>query len=299
MVAARVLRGFAPELGEAVRHLADTARGRGDAIGELTDLTWRGLRGADPPRDAGMLVTADDGHPVAYAHLARDASNGWTIEVLDAEGSLTRVTDLVARAVALVEAEGGGHLTMWLDRAVALEHTLPSLGFRPDRELLQLRVSLPLAERPVWPDGITVRSFRPGEDDDAWLRVNNRAFAGHTEQGNWTTAVLREREREPWFDASGFLMAWQGRELGGFCWTKVHPAAPPAAPHALGEIYVIGVDPAHQGTGLGRALVTGGLDSLAAAASRTGCSTSTQPTSPRCGCTGPSDSSSLVAGSRT
>jgi mycothiol synthase len=130
-----------------------------------------------------------------------------------------------------------------------------------------MRRPLPHPEAPRWPAGTVIRRFVPGRDEDAWLAVNNRAFAGHVEQGGWDRATLAQREAEAWFDPSGFLLAERdsgaspaspaaaGR-LTGFCWTKVHRGG-------LGEIYVIAVDPSAQGTGLGKALVLGGLASLA------------------------------------
>ena len=97
--------------------------------------------------------------------------------------------------------------------------------------------------------------------------MNNRAFGNHPDQGGWVAETLQRRMSEPWFDPAGFLLAFDADGLAGFCWTKVHdapdtPNAPDAAAR-LGEIFVIGVDPDRQGTGLGRALVVAGLEYLA------------------------------------
>jgi mycothiol synthase len=155
------------------------------------------------------------------------------------------------------------------DDAVAARH-----GFAPERDLLQMRVPLPLPEavragaRPV-----QTRPFRPGRDEEGWLDVNNRAFAGHPEQGGWTLAQLRERLAADWVDLDGFLMAdaapnglRDGADgaadpgLLGSCWTKVHRTTRPV----LGEIYVISVDLEHHSQGWGQALTVAGLDWLAA-----------------------------------
>jgi len=136
------------------------------------------------------------------------------------------------------------------------------------------------------PEGFTARHFVVGQDEEAWLRVNTRAFADHAEQGRMTRRDLDLRIAEPWFDATGFILvedtgggAARGlgapHGLGGADdavgsaavlaashWTKVVPPEDPQARPTQGEVYVVGVEPAYQGLGLGRAVTVLGLAHL-------------------------------------
>ncbi|QNN54055.1 mycothiol synthase [Nocardioides mesophilus] len=110
-------------------------------------------------------------------------------------------------------------------------------------------------------DGIDVRPFVPGQDEEAFLALNAEAFAGHPEQGRMTRADLDQRMAEAWFDPGGFFVAEPSDDRGnliGFHWTKVHDESP-----GIGEVYVVGVSPHAQGSGLGRLLTRTGLDHLA------------------------------------
>ncbi|MBI0301244.1 mycothiol synthase, partial [Streptomyces sp. PRKS01-29] len=160
--------------------------------------------------------------------------------------------------------ESGKRLRIWAHGGHAsARHLAQVLGLTLFRELRQMRRPLgSLAElglpEPTFPEGVTVRTFRPGEDDAAWLAANAAAFAHHPEQGSLTQRDLDDRKGEPWFDPEGFFLAERGGEIVGFHWTKVH------AEERLGEVYVVGVRPDAQGGGLGKALTSIGLRHLAA-----------------------------------
>lgn len=157
---------------------------------------------------------------------------------------------------AAIEAAPPTGVTWWVhDPEPAHHRVAESLGWVAGRSLLQMRRSLPTDE----PVTVTTRPFRPGLDDEAWLEVNNRAFARHGEQGGWDLAALRQRMSEDWFDPEGFLVHEENGTMLGFCWTKLHHELDPVE----GEIYVIGVDPSAHGRGLGRQLTLAGLDSIA------------------------------------
>jgi mycothiol synthase len=138
--------------------------------------------------------------------------------------------------------------------------TAAALGLEPVRELIQMRRALLGVTEPAVPEGVRIRTYAGASDDAELLRVNNAAFATHPEQGGWTATELAERRAEGWFDPAGLFLAFDKRTdtLLGFHWTKVHLEEP-----GLGEVYVVGVDPSAQGSGLGGLLTAVGIAHLA------------------------------------
>ena len=169
-------------------------------------------------------------------------------------------------AQALLGETADGRLRLWGHGEHPGARALAGLlGLRRSRVLLQMRRSLyaRLPDAPL-PAGTTVRTFQPGHDDEAWVQLNARAFAGHPEQGRWTIDDLHRRMAEPWFDPRGFFLAERDGRLVGFHWTKVHGGEDRHGHPPIGEVYVLGVDPRAQGGGLGKALLVVGLRHLRA-----------------------------------
>jgi mycothiol synthase len=219
-----------------------------------------------PARTAheGRIVLAGPGEALAgFAVLspARDGSTVLHVVVDPAVPSPSLESALIRRAEQ--EAPSGFPVHLWVMQAgPADDDRAAGEGFVPERDLLQMRVALPLprdivaATRPL-----ATRPFEPGRDEGPWVETNNRAFVGHPEQGGWSVDELRERMAADWVELDGFLVADDpdGPGLIGACWTKIHRDRTPV----LGEIYVIDVDPRHHGQGWGRSLTVAGLEWLA------------------------------------
>lgn len=255
-----------------------TAATEADGVGPLSEQTLLWLRHPAEAPDVVHVVAIVDDVIVGYAQVAgAEASAAQARSAPPAEPATGEVvvhpahrggglgTHLVQAALD-VAATAGSTLALWAHgehpAALALAGTL---GLTRSRVLFKMCRPLTVALPPVrLPDGVGLRGFVVGADDDAWLQVNARAFATHPEQGRWSHHDLALRQAEPWFDPAGFLLAVSAGDgkLLGFHWTKRHPLAD-GSPSPVGEVYVVGVDPAAQGLRLGTALTLAGLEYLA------------------------------------
>ena len=245
---------LSPEQTGAVEDLVARAA-RSDGFSALNEAALLGLRHGE---QLTHLVATEDRHgraaTVGYAQLRRGDDHDVAALVVS---PAARGHGVGSRLLEAMQLRADGRLRIWATadtpaaRALAGRH-----GLQPVRRLLIMRRSLeaPLTAPPV-PPGVVIRPFRRGEDEDAWVEVNRRAFATHPEQGSVTRGDFELRTAEPWFEADGLIVAERAGVMVGFHWTKQHP-------DQLGEVYVLGVDPSAGIKGLGGVLLVAGLEYL-------------------------------------
>ena len=248
-----------------------------DGVSPLSEHVMLHLRYGGDPRARNLLLW-QGAELAGYGHLdPTDPVEGPAGEMV-IDPARRRQGLGVTLGRAMVAEAGDAGLRLWAHGELpAAARLAAAAGLQRTRALWQMRRSLQTRiGRPQLANGLTVRTFRVGADEDAWVALNHRAFERHPEQGAWTRADLDMREREPWFDPDGFFLAERDGRLVGFHWTKIHgghdqgngvvtragPAGQVLAGHgheAIGVVYVVGVDPAGRGSGLGRALTLVGL----------------------------------------
>src|ERR1700760_2141666 len=104
----QVLREFSDDDVARVRALADDVEAA-TGIVPLGDDAWTGMH-AMAGRDRGLFDESGD----AYAHLARHHDDEWSIELVVRPGSAVDLDALLADALAVIAADGGGHVTYWV-----------------------------------------------------------------------------------------------------------------------------------------------------------------------------------------
>jgi len=238
-----------------------------DGVPPIAEHVLLHLRHGGDKADSHLVIEKDE-QVIAYAHLDK--------------------TDLVAgpsvEAVVHPKYRGQGFGTQLLNEAITIcgdKTRIWSHGDLPQAQsiatslkLERLWANMQMSKKLSVIEKITskylIRSFLPGIDDQAFLELNNKVFTDHPDQGGWSKSDLVVRVSEEWFDEKGFFVCEDKGELIGFCWTKIHGAHTHShegseADHgheAIGEIYVLAVDPAYKGQGIGKDLTTTGLNYL-------------------------------------
>jgi mycothiol synthase len=167
---------------------------------------------------------------------------------------------LLSRIIELARSQGALRVELWAYNDSPASRAIASdFAFEETRRLLHMHRHPGPAPIPTPPAGASVRPFVPGADDEMWLDLNNRVFAGHPENGEWTMDDFSARLRQPWFRPDDLLILEIDGDPAGFHWLKVEERE---GDGRVGEVYVIGAAPEYHGRGLGRFLLATGLTHL-------------------------------------
>jgi mycothiol synthase len=238
-----------------------------DGIPPIAEHILLHLRHGGDKADSHLLLQKDY-QVIAYAHLDKtDQVAGPSVELVihPVHRSSGVGSDLLKSAIDLC----GNKIRLWSHGDLPQARQLAqSNNFTKMRTVIQM--SKDLNEISPIDCDYQIRSFLPDLDNQAWLSLNNQAFAHHPEQGNWSEADLSVRLNEDWFDEKGFFVAQDKHQLIGFCWTKIHGGHSHShetdSDHhdhePIGEIYVTAVSKEYEGRSIGKALTITGLNYL-------------------------------------
>jgi mycothiol synthase len=166
---------------------------------------------------------------------------------------------LLRKVIEHAKSQHATSLGLWAyNDSKASQHLARSFSLSPERRLLHMHRHSEAPPAAPTPLSASVRPLRAGEEETL-LALNNRIFEGHPENGSWTLEDLKARQEQTWFDAADVLMLEEDGALAGFCWLKIEERGEEGR---VGEIYVIGNTPEFRGRGLGRYLLSAGLQHL-------------------------------------
>jgi mycothiol synthase len=238
-----------------------------DGVPSIAEHVLLHLRHGGDKSDSHLVIEKDD-QIIAYAHLDKtDLVAGPSVEAVVhpkyREQGLG--TQLLKEAVTIC----GAKTRIWSHGDLPQAQSIAA-KLKLERIWANLQMSKQLLDIGEIAPKFLIRSFLPDIDDEEFLKLNNKVFAGYPDQGGWSKSDLNVRINEEWFDQKGFFVCEDKGKFIGFCWTKIHGAHTHSheggeADHgheAIGEIYVLAVDPAYQGRGIGKDLTTTGLNYL-------------------------------------
>lgn len=128
-------------------------------------------------------------------------------------------------------------------------------GYEPVRAFYMMEMSLDEEPAsPVWPEDITIRAFKPGQDERPTFKTVEESFQdhwGHT-PGSYQ-GFLQATETDS-FDPDLWFLAFDGDEVAGICLNKIIDGS--------GWVETLGVRRPWRGRGLGLALLQHSIGEL-------------------------------------
>jgi len=214
------------------------------------------------------IVFEEDYQVIAYAHLDKtDLVAGPSVEaVVHPNHRGKGLGSLILKEAIKV---CGDKTRIWSHGDLPAAKTIAS-SLMLERLWANLQMSKQLFEIEEVTPNYLIRYFLPGIDDKEFLELNKKVITEHPDQCGWSSDDLMVRVNEEWFDEKGFFICEDEGKLIGFCWTKIHGAHTHShngdetnhGHEAIGEIYVLAVDPAYRGKGIGKDLTIIGLNYL-------------------------------------
>lgn len=198
---------------------------------------------------AGMVVPPADTHGTA--------------DVVVPKGEL-RCDDVLRALLSAVDdlaREHDAHGTrVWIRQATSRDVVAAvAAGYAVERRLAVLGLAVEehqddIAGDPMVPDGVTIRSSTP-DDDDAIVALLDEAYRD-TADGPWDRGRFDSFVAKDWFRREDLLVAVDDGTLLGVHWTKRRGAGE-------GEVFNLAVAQEARGRHLGRALLRAGVAHLA------------------------------------
>lgn len=202
-------------------------------------------------------------HLVGYAHTfekyidvqVHPECNGRGVGTLLREFAERRALEQAATAKAPDGRESAGaepaEVKVWQAprRTNGTAHRLlEAAGYARGHHYAEMEIELGAeGPEPVWPEGVTVRTFEVGRDAPACHALQNLAWAQYKTYEPLSFERWADLIREPDFDPSLWFLAEHGGKLAGMCLCREY--------EDQAWVTSLGVDPGQRGRGLGEALL--------------------------------------------